>query len=341
MRRAGADVRIDDASAPAALYHLGNNLLHREIYRRAIEHPGVVVLHDAVLNHFFLGDLNASEYVAEFVHNYGDWSAELARNLWARRARSGADPGYFRYPMLRRIAETAKAVVVHNPRAAHMVREHAAGAKVVVIPHLFEPPTPPTGATIERLRDSLGLKPSTALLGVFGHLRESKRIAAILRAFEAVRGQWPMALLVAGDFVSTDHQRALAQPLRAPGVFRVPLLPEAEWWQYAHAVDCGLALRYPTAGETSGIAIRLMGIGKPVIVTAGDETADLPGAACIRVDPGPAEIDMLAEFMLLIARFPGHARRIGACAREHIQRAHSLDCVARMYVDVLEGSARA
>ena len=40
-----------------ALYHVGNNALHREIYQRALTNPGVVVLHDAVLQHLLLGML--------------------------------------------------------------------------------------------------------------------------------------------------------------------------------------------------------------------------------------------------------------------------------------------
>src|ERR1700722_17076296 len=67
------------------LYHLGNNQLHREIYARAIEHPGVAVLHDAVLHHFFLGNLTEQEYLDEFAYNYD--SRDLARDLWSGRAR--------------------------------------------------------------------------------------------------------------------------------------------------------------------------------------------------------------------------------------------------------------
>src|SRR3954454_8896010 len=47
----------------AALYHLGNNALHAGIYRLAIDRPGITVLHDAVLQHFFLGQLNESAYI--------------------------------------------------------------------------------------------------------------------------------------------------------------------------------------------------------------------------------------------------------------------------------------
>jgi hypothetical protein len=111
------------ARCDVALYHLGNNPLHREIYRRALAEPGVVVLHDAVLHHFFLGALDRAAYIDEFVYNYGEWHRGLAReDLWRARASSGFDRRYFDYPMLKRIAERSRAVVVHNPAAARMVR---------------------------------------------------------------------------------------------------------------------------------------------------------------------------------------------------------------------------
>ncbi len=51
-------VKVNARDADVPLYHLGNNPLHGEIYRHALETPGVTVLHDAVLHHFFLGSEN-------------------------------------------------------------------------------------------------------------------------------------------------------------------------------------------------------------------------------------------------------------------------------------------
>ncbi len=96
-------MKVNARDADVPLYHLGNNRLHREIYGHALKTPGVAVLHDAVLHHFFLGGENEREYVAEFVYNYGHWSEDLARELWRRRSRSAADPEYFRYPMIKRV----------------------------------------------------------------------------------------------------------------------------------------------------------------------------------------------------------------------------------------------
>src|ERR1700741_975595 len=121
-------------------YHIGNNSWHREIYARALNRPGVVVLHDAVLHHFFLGTLSRERYIEEFVYNYGEWSRGLAEDLWANRARSGADPRYFDYPMLKRVVSVSRAIVVHNPAAERLVRRHYPEARVIEIGHFFSPP---------------------------------------------------------------------------------------------------------------------------------------------------------------------------------------------------------
>ncbi len=124
-----------ESDAGVALYHIGNNHLHRSIYQRALERPGVAVLHDAVLQHFFLGTLGEAGYTQEFIYNYGEWTRDLAGGLWRQRARSAADPRYFAYPMLKRIATVSRAVIVHNPAAARIVRLHAPEAEVIEIPH--------------------------------------------------------------------------------------------------------------------------------------------------------------------------------------------------------------
>jgi len=321
-------VELNATQADVFLYHLGNNQLHRAIYEKGLEKPGVMVLHDAVLHHFFLGSLEQDRYVDEFAYNYGDWSRDFAQTLWRERARSASDARYFEYPMLKGIAEVSLAVIVHNPAAAALVRAHSPAALVHEIPHLFDPPAPVPGYEVEALRQQLGVKPGTFLLGVFGHLRESKRLPAVLRA---LRGVPNVQLLVCGVFASSDLARALEPELNAASAIRVGYLDDADWWRHARAVDACVNLRFPAAGETSGIAIRLMGIGKPVIVSAGAETSHFPPGTCIPVETGAAEEDMLADVLLWLSRHPADAVTIGAQAAEYIGRVHSLERVAKLY----------
>src|SRR5439155_3080683 len=135
--RSYGTVEVSASRADLHLYHIANNILHWDIYRRALAEPGVVVLHDAMLQHLFMAALDESSYVEEFVFNYGEWSRELARDLWRGKAASGLRHTYYDYPMLKRLAERSRAVIVHNPAAARIVRRHAPHTPVVEIPHLY------------------------------------------------------------------------------------------------------------------------------------------------------------------------------------------------------------
>src|SRR5664279_1719941 len=99
--------------------------------------------------------------------------------------------------------------------------------------------------------------------------------------------------------------------LAAPGVVRLPYLAERQFWLAARAVDACINLRYPAAGESSGIAVRLMGIGKPVLLTEAGESAPFPEDACLRIAAGPAERDSLRHHMLLLTSMAEVGRAIG------------------------------
>jgi glycosyltransferase involved in cell wall biosynthesis len=320
------------------LYHVGNNQLHSAIYDKALTHPGVVVLHDAVLQHFFLGRFTEQQYIDEFIFNYGEWSCSLAEDLWKHRARSAADPRYFAWPMLKRIATAARAVIVHNPAAAAIVRRHAPEACVFEIPHLFIAATEsPSEVDTLRFRDRLGLHPRTLLAGVFGHQRESKRLSVVLRALErAWKSGADARLLIAGAFASSDLERALAGQLTDPRILRVGHLPMPDFWRYAAAVDLCVNLRYPTAAETSGIAIRLMGLGKPVVFSQGEEIARIPENACLRIETGSAEEDLLAAYIVWLARDREAGEGIGRRGAAHIALHHAPATVAARYWEVLK-----
>jgi glycosyltransferase involved in cell wall biosynthesis len=331
LRKRGR-VEVDAKKAAVHLYHLGNNQLHRSIYERAMARPGVVVLHDAVLQHFYLGAFNRERYIEEYVYNYGNWERQVAEDLWRERAGSGMDLRYFERPMLKRVGERALAVVVHNAAAAEAVRKHAPGANVIEIPHFFNCPYWPQEQDRARVRAGWGVGDETFVFGVFGYLRESKRLIPILRNFERLHQARPQTrLLIAGEFASSDLERAVAPWMGQGGISRTGYLDEREFWRVAGAVDACLNLRNPAAGETSGIGIRLMGLGKAVFFTAGPEIDSIPQAACVRVSPGLEESAELFDYMRMAAELPQLFRAIGARAAGYVRHRHSLAWVGDRY----------
>lgn len=331
--------QINEGPADIHLYHLGNNRLHAEMYARALATPGVIVLHDAVLHHFMLGTLSQEQYISEWIYNYGEWRRDLGEELWRERARSAFDPRYFQFPMLRRILERSRGVIVHNPGAAAIVAANGA-AGVTIIPHFCELDGSPEIPETARFRQRIGIGQRTTLFGVFGYLREPKRVLPCIHAFKRLHALRPeSALLLAGQSVSRDLDQVLEFEAQHPALRRLGRLSEGDFAIAVGAVDCCLNLRYPGAGETSGIAIRLMGVAKPVVVTDNAENSDFPQSAVLRVAAGVAESAELFEHMLLVTEFPRIAREIGSEAQAHIRERHALEPVARKYWEVLCAAA--
>ncbi|MBL8175917.1 MAG: glycosyltransferase [Bryobacterales bacterium] len=320
--------------ADAHLYQFGNNPLHRPVYQRFLQQPGVALLHDANLHHFYLGMLSREQYIGEFTRQYGDWYSAFAEQAWEQRAVSGADPRYFRFPMLGEVAARATRIVVHNRAAQRLVASHGGAGKSVIIPHLVTPPPEVPAFETLHLRHCHALTGRTYLLAVFGHLRESKRLGPVLRAFRQARRREPsLRLLIAGSFVSTNYAAAL--DLDQEGVLRTGYLREPDFWRWASAVDACINLRYPSCGETSGISMRLMSLGKPVLVTAGEEHAAFPPSACLPIEPGPAEQAHLEEWMVQLAWHRDWGAHIGEAAAAHLRTHHAPSQVARQFLDVL------
>lgn len=318
------------------LYHMGNNDLHAAIYRRAMERPGVVVLHDALLHHFHLGSFAREAYLDEFVYCYGGWYRGMAESLWDGRAKCVSEERYFRWPMVRRLAERSLVVIVHNRGAAEVVRRESPGTRVEIVPHLLLAANAVDVVDVERWRAAHGILPSATLFGVMGYLRATKRIMAVLRVFARLRARrndvW---LLVAGEAGASDLRRALVDVAGQDGVIREEFLASALFQMRTVACDAGVNLRYPGAGESSGMTARWMQGGRPVLVSDTVENADLPVAGCPRVATGVSEEAELAALMTWLADSPIRRRQCGRIAQAWAEKEMNLAAIGQKYWRVL------
>ena len=331
---------LDSAGAfDARIYQIGNNRLHAAGYRAALETPGVVVLHDAVLHHLLLGLLSEDEYIEEFVYNYGGWYRDVAVDLWRDRGHAMADDRYFRYPLLRHIAEASRAVIVHNPKAARLAREalrqSAREIAVVEIPHYVEVPASPPAQEIASKRAELGIPADAVVIACFGYMRPPKRLHSLFEALRRIDA--PCRVLIVGEFVSAGYEVSLGELLRDARVIRLPYVAEEEFWSLAAVTDICVNLRYPSVGETSGVAMKMMAAGKPVLVTASEEYAGFPELAVVRVDSGEAEVEMLAHYLYALATDPEMRAVIGGNAAAYLREHHGLERVAAGYLEVVCG----
>jgi glycosyltransferase involved in cell wall biosynthesis/SAM-dependent methyltransferase len=327
----GPGGRLDDCDL--SLYQIGNNPDHIFAYRAALAHPGVVTLHEFNLHHL----------VADATIREGDWEAYLQEAeynggpealAYAQRVRAlEVGPDYENLPMNRRLLEASRGIIVHSRFMAEQVRAAGFAGPLAVIPH---------GAAVPEVnrpawRHRLGVDETTPLIGIFGFLKPYKRIAEALRAFQKLIRSHPRArLILAGEEHPELPVRRLIASLGLEAQVRLlGYVPLEDFVQYIGAVDICLNLRYPTVGETSGTLLRALGLGRAVIVSELGAFGELPDDICLKVPVDEREVDLLYEYLNLLAGRPEVARALGERARRYVAEECSWERVASQYAEFL------
>jgi glycosyltransferase involved in cell wall biosynthesis len=122
-------------------------------------------------------------------------------------------------------------------------------------------------------------------------------------------------------------------------VLRLEYQGEHDLWQLLADSDMIVSLRWPTMGETSGMAIRALSLGKPLVVSDVGWFSELPDSVVAKVPVDEFEVATLAAVLELLAEDDGLRERMGAAAAEYVRREHDLDHVADLYVAALEDVA--
>ncbi len=325
----------------AVLYHLGNDgTYHGAIYRQALRHAGVIVLHEAMLHHLVraltLARGDAAGFVAELRYAYGRTGEAAAR----RAVATGVLVDPWSYPLFERVVDRSRGIVVHNRTSRDRVLASRPRARVDVVPFPFNLPAAlpaPDGA-----RRDLGLAAEEILVGCFGFITPEKRPEVVLRAFGRLRAAVPQARLAFVGELSQAYEAASFVPAELrPAVTVTGRIGMPEFLRWMAATDLAVNLRYPSGGETSATLVRLLGLGKPVLVSATAAFDEIPDAACAKVDPVDREEETLAALLQRLALDPALRAALGENARRYTQREHSLDATARGYVAALEAAAAA
>ena len=326
---------FDASKYDAIVYQLGNNPYHTFAYETALEHPGVVVLHEANLHHL----------LADFTIRRGNWDAYLreveinagpeALAYALRHVRTLERGPNYEIPMLRTILDRSRAVIVHSDAVGSVVREYGFTGPIGKIPH---------GAWIEqadrmKYRERLGLDERAPLVGIFGFLKPYKRIAESLRAFRRLVRVVPEArMILVGEaheelpLKSMIHSLGLSEHVR-----HLDFVPIEDFNGYLGACDIVLNLRFPTVGESSGTLLRALGMGKAVIVSDIGSFREFPDEICLKAPVDATEEEHLFEYLNLLASRPDLAEALGARARAWVERECNWDSVARQYRDFLVG----
>jgi glycosyltransferase involved in cell wall biosynthesis len=318
------------AFAPSAdldLYEIGNSPSHAFVYHAALARPGVVVLHEWSLHHLVLketverGDVAA--YLREMRRAHGEAGTFVGRQV-ARALGGSMLPALF--PVNDRLLEQSLGVVALTGFVSTRAARRLPGRPVLHLPHHLSLPLHPLPSRSEARR-ALGLPEDALLVTAPGLATASKGLDAAVRAVARLRERYPALLLVvAGD---QDPRLPLRDLAAASGVgdrlILTGRLDLPDFVRHLCAADLVLSLRFPTHGEISGALVRALGVGRPVLVTAGTPSGDeFPDGVVVPVDPGPTQEDELVALFDRLLSDPGLRDRISALARDHVREHHDL-----------------
>lgn len=328
-------VDFDASRYDAIVYQIGNNPYHIVPYRMALEHPGIVVIHEANLHHL----------IADMTIRNGDWDAYLAEVEYDRGPEALAfalkhvrtlerGPDYEGVPMLRRLLHRSKGAIVHSHCVEEALRAESFEGPIARIWHgswILDP---------DRMtfRDRLGIDELTPLIGIFGFLKPYKRIAESLRAFRRLVNVDPRAkMILVGEPHPELPLHRMIQSLGLEAHVRVlGFTPIEDFNGYLGACDIVLNLRFPTVGESSGTLLRALGMGKAVVVSDVGSFREYPDEICLKAPVDATEEEHIFEYLSLLTARPDLARALGDRAREWVKRECNWEIAARRYVDFLE-----
>jgi glycosyltransferase involved in cell wall biosynthesis len=317
------------------IYHMGNDYkAHKFIYESLKRYPGIVVLHDLVLQGFYAerydetGDFDS--YKDLLIQYYGEEGRQIAERIRLKlpnqiwESERAVD-----YPLNEEILEAAKAFIVHSNFVKDKVSVKTNKPLVKIHHHghiqkEFDK---------EKVRKDLDIKDDEILILSAGFINKNKRYQSILSALAEIK-EFKFKYLIAGK----DRAGLLKNYLEGHelSIIKLGHLPIEKLEEVISASDICINLRYPTMGESSGSLLRMMGYGKPTLVTDYGSYVEFPDYCTLKVSPDMDEKEMIKRMILAIALDKDFRISLGREAKNFVERECSIKRCAQEYAGFIK-----
>lgn len=334
-----------DAMLPSydiCVYNLGDYLpFHRAIYETSQRHPGMCILHDQVMHHFFHGYLLEykrcpRQYIEELKFSHGQKGMEIAEKyLQGELSELFSSALLLEYNMARSALKGAYGAVVHSVGTRNVL------APVVGVPiaHIPFPAPPIEKAFANRKEPARAVNKSYFL--IYGVINPNKLVNEVIAEIASRQDLRQSVVLDIVGLAAPEYQSKLATTIAACQLHGVVHLhgyqADAILHGYMARADAIINLRNPHMGESSWSLLESTYLGKPVIVWKHGCYDEFPDDAVIKVSSLP----QLSDAMARLISHPDWRRETGQKAYAYARRAFStpeycrrlLECITEMRYD--------
>ena len=301
------------------IYHIGNQPdFHGAIWEVARNCPGLVVLHDPSLHHFF-GALyrdrenKRSAYLQLMRRYYGEASMTTAVAFFDHGFSTEFMAEHF--PLTWHALENALGVVVHSYKAfSELKAAQRLPAAYIPLPY---PPKDLVG------RSDKSIQNDVVRIVLFGYLGRNRRLDPILRAIAGLERRQQIRLEICGEIQEAERTSALIDQLGLGKIVRLRgFLSDEDLENVLARSHLALNLRYPSMGEASLSQLRLWEHALPSVVTQVGWYATLPEDAVCFVRP-EQEIQDIQKHLNALLDDPERFERLGERGRVLLETNHS------------------
>lgn len=318
------------------IYHLGNNVeFHRDIYRHAIQTPGLVVIHDLALDDFVRGMIVGGDPLGHQALREGLVSAPKLAGF-----PDAVGNESLRIPFVAHVARRARGIVVHSPFVERYLRAIGCRTPVYVAPH----PVVETEEDVQRalgrrdvVRAPLEVVGMRRLVGVLGDQNEAKLIDLVLAAVAELPETVHLAL-VGRRIEGYDLDAVVAASGLGGRVHVHTDVSDEDFLAWMCAADVVVDLRHPHRGEVSGSLARAMQCGRATVVSATGTYLDVPDELVARVPGGRPDSAQIAFVLRGLLEDDRTREAIGAAARAHVADLARTEATAHVYADAIDAT---
>ncbi len=316
------------------LYNLGNNLFHEYIYKTSLKYPGLVIVHDPFIHgliwNMTIARKNPQEYIEHVEYCLGERGKKIAENCIATNHYLD-----FTHPLIKKIADRSLGLIVHSNFAKEVILKEVPQINIKKINH----PTPLVSPKNIIEKKDLNISSDTIVISTFGFVSPHKRLKIILKSFQKFLGTYPNSkFLIIGKFLEqnySDEVREMILDLKIDNKveiigYKEDLIP------YIQISDIIIQLRYPTAGETSGMTLEIMRQGKPLIVSAVGWFKELPNDVAKKIEVNNDEEENVFKTFLKIIIDKKFAHDLTVNSKKFVKNYHDPEKISFEIYDFLK-----
>lgn len=276
-----------------AIYHLGNNSRHHApIYTALRRHPGMVVLHDHVYQHYLAGVSLRGDFVGPSYVTLAQNANAGSFNVLKSSGVMHADQGQVdfvpwesewaaRVPLSDRFVDLGLSTLVHSDYARQGLRSDNDTDRDILTLFMPRPDVvdmPPPQVTAGPVR-----------IACCGHIGGTKGLLELVNSFiQAPHLRSSFHVTIAGfgsDTVFLDTLRKTISEAHLNAVFDIKIAPsDAEYKEIMAQCDVFYNLRYPNTEGASLSLMEQLAYGRPVIAYRTGSFAEVPEEACYFLD---------------------------------------------------------